>query len=376
MHNNKKDMKMSSGIVSFPHSASQNRNSELCFFSDFETCPAYLFFVFVLWYFSFMYLFLFTVVPLYFFLFHELEKKRYAVRGSGFNFFCGAVTSAVYCFVGFLAFTTYRLPEFSFMNNFLYFFLNGTVFPVSCCVLIYLLLGKNSWSFKMLMFSDVIPAFYAVFLPYRIISTYDMADPFFLFVLPCVIVSCLYILRKVTFYIVLTKADLWKKIVFGILAAIVVILFPAVSEALFFIGAPLWLRCLVEFGAVVLAVGSFFLFRCDLSYANERLGDILKHLEIPVKLPKKKADKAEKHAKSKKESDAAESAEMPDQAPAAESAVRPDEVSEPAESAAVNEPAPESEKSEEPVSDSKPKNNSASMPKKSGKKSSGSKKKK
>ena len=136
-----------------------------------------------------MYLFLLTVIPLYFFLFREFEKKRYDIKGGGFNFFCGAITSAVYCFIGFLVFNAYRLPEFSFKNNFLYFFLYGTVFPVSSCVLIYLLLGKNSWSFKMLMFSDVIPAFYAVFLPYRIISTYDIADTFCIFVLPCIVVG-------------------------------------------------------------------------------------------------------------------------------------------------------------------------------------------
>lgn len=351
-----------------------------------------------------MYLFLITVIPLYFFLFHELEKKRYAVRGSGFNFFCGAMTSTIYCFVGFLMFTTYRLPEFSFMNNFIYYFLHGTVFPVSCCVLIYLLLGKNSWSFKMLMFSDVIPAFYAVFLPYRIISTYDIADPFFLFVLPCVIVSCLYILRKVTFYVVLAKADLWKKIVFGILAAIIVIFVPAVSETLFFIGAPLWLRCLVEIGTVVLAAGSFFLFRCDIPYANERLGEVLKHLEIPVKPAK--PSKAEKRAKGKKRAeveDAAELADKPDAAEAVadEADAEKASVSADAESETVTEPVeaetapvapvkqkkavaeqvvsaePEPEKkSEEKDSDSKPKDDSAAKPKKSGKKSSGSKKKK
>jgi len=366
-------MKMSRGIASFPRRASQK--------SIFETHPAYLFFVLVLWYFSFMYLFLLTVIPLYFFLFHELEKKRYAVRGSGFNFFCGAVTSTIYCFVGFLAFTTYRLPEFSFMDNFIYFFLYGTVFPVSCCVLIYLLFGKNSWSFKMLMFSDVIPAFYAVFLPYRIISTYDIADPFCLFVLPCVIVSCLYILRKVTIYVVLTKADLWKKIVFGILAAAVVILVPAVSETLFFIGAALWLRCLVEIGTVVLAAGSFFLFRCDVPYANERLGEVLKHLEVPVK-----PSKTEKREKGKKKkTDSSEPVLESDQPVASETAgttaentasdvsvpVTDEAVAENASAASdvVSEPAPEPVA----VSEEKPQK-SSSKSGKSGKKSSKKKK--
>jgi len=242
-----------------------------------------------------MYLFLFTVIPIYFFLFRELEKKRYNVRGVGFGFFCGAITSVVYCFIGFLLFTSYRLPEFSFKNNFLYFFLYGTVFPVSCCLLVYLLLGKNSWSFKMLMFSDVVTAFYAVFLPYRIVSTYDVADPFCIFVLPSVVVCCLYILRKITVYIVLTNAKLYKKIIFGFITVSVVLFVPAVAEALYFVNKPLWLRCVVEFGTVLLAAGSFFLFRGDAAYVNERIEQIFKPVEIVAKADKK--EKSKKKAK-------------------------------------------------------------------------------
>ncbi|MCR4714853.1 MAG: hypothetical protein K5751_10820 [Treponemataceae bacterium] len=278
-----------------------------------------------------MYLFLFTVIPIYFFLFRELEKKRYNVRGCGFGFFCGAITSVVYCFIGFLLFTSYRLPEFSFKNNFLYFFLYGTVFPVSCCLLIYLLLGKNGWSFKMLMFSDVVTAFYAVFLPYRIVSTYDVADPFCIFVLPCVVVCCLYILRKITVYVVLTNAKLYKKIIFGFITVSAVLFVPAVAETLYFINKPLWLRCVVEFGTALLAVGSFFLFRGDPAYVNERIAEIFKPVEIVAKADKKeKSKKKAKHEKTKSPKDMDEASEDTGKTSEPES-VKPGDSDEPAD---------------------------------------------
>ena len=240
-----------------------------------------------------MYLFLFTIIPLYYFLFHEVEKKKYAVRGAGFNFFCGLVTSVLYCFVGFLVFTSYRLPEFSFKNNFVYFFLTGTVFPVSCCILIYLLLGKNEWKFKLIMFSDVVASFYAVFLPYRIVSVYDIADAFCLFVMPVVVLSCLYILRKVSVFVAVIKAVLWKKIVFGVLSAGIFLVMPAITETLYFIGSPVWLRCIAEIGTFLLAAGSFFLFRGEVSFEGVFPAEWVK--------PAKKA-KREEPAKSDAES--------------------------------------------------------------------------
>lgn len=215
-----------------------------------------------------MYIFLLTVIPLCYFLYHEVERKRYAVRGAGFNFFCGSITSVVYCFIGFLAFSAYRLPEFNFKSNFLYFFLTGTVYPVSCCVLFYLLLGKNDWKFKLVMFSDVVFAFYAVFLPYRIISVYDIADAFNIFLLPVMVVMCLYIFRKASVFVAVIKAALWKKIVFGILATAVFLVVPALTETLYFLGYPLWVRCVVEVGTLLFAIGSFFLFRGEAAFSD------------------------------------------------------------------------------------------------------------
>ena len=215
-----------------------------------------------------MYLFLFTVIPLCYFLYHAIEGKKYALRGAGFNFFCGSITSVFYCFVGFLVFTAYRLPEYSFKNNFIYFFLTGTVFPVSCCVLLYLLLEKNDWKFKFLMFSDVISSFYVVFLPYRIISVYDVPDYFCLFILPVITCCCLYMFRKIVVYVTLIKASLWKKIVFGILATVVAFVSPAVVETLYFVGYALWIRCVAEFVTVLFAILALILFRGEVSFTG------------------------------------------------------------------------------------------------------------
>ncbi|MCR4939142.1 MAG: hypothetical protein K5930_03405 [Treponemataceae bacterium] len=240
-----------------------------------------------------MYLFLFTAIPLYYFLFHEIEKRRYLIKGFGYNFFCGSVTSVFYCFIGFLVATPYRLPEFNFSSNFIYFLLYGTVFPVLCCLILFFLLGKNSWSFKTLMLSDVIPSFYTVFIPFRVISSYEIHDHFTLFILPSLFICCFFLTRKVFSYIILEKAVLWKKILFGIFTSLVCLIVPAIAETLYFIAAPLWLRCVVEIGLFLFAVASVFLFRGDVSCAAERIENIMT-LRIVQPEKKQKKTKVEK----------------------------------------------------------------------------------
>ncbi len=328
-----------------------------------------------------MYLFLFTIIPLCYFLYHEMEKKRYAVRGAGFNFFCGSITSVLYCFVGFLVFSSYRVPEFNFRNNFVYFFLTGTIYPVACCVLLYLLFGKNDWKFKLLMFSDVVPSFYAVFLPYRIISVYDITDAFTIFVLPVIVVSCFFIIRKAAVYVAVIKAALWKKIVFGLLAAGLFLVMPALTETMYYVASPLWLRCVAEIGIVLLAVGSYFLFKGEISFE----GEFPAAWKKPEKMPDE--EKEAKQAEKKKAKKATVKVDNGD-APAVESgsAEKADvtpvvEKEEPVSDAAPTD-APDSAPVDGKKTEKKPAEKSAqkaaasSKTKKSGKKSSGSKKKK
>ncbi|MBO4706454.1 MAG: hypothetical protein J5647_12015 [Spirochaetaceae bacterium] len=328
-----------------------------------------------------MYLFLFTVIPLGYFLYHELEKKRYAVRGAGFNFFCGSITSVLYCFVGFLVFSSYRVPEFNFRDNFVYFFLTGTIYPVSCCVLLYLLLGKNDWKFKLLMFSDVVPSFYAVFLPYRIISVYDITDAFSIFVLPVVVASCLYILRKAAVYVAVIKVALWKKIVFGLLAAGLFLVMPALTETMYYVASPLWLRCVAEIGIVLLAVGSYFLFKGEVSFEGVFPAVWKRQEKMPGEEKDAKPSEAKRTKKAKKEKAVKAEAEV---APEGENAPaekpRETDKTEKVENADVppavekEEPAPAN--NAEPAEKNAPKAPAASKTKKGGKKSSGSKKKK
>ena len=326
-----------------------------------------------------MHLFLFTVIPLGYFLYHELEKKRYAVRGAGFNFFCGSITSVLYCFVGFLVFSSYRVPEFNFRNNFVYFFLTGTIYPVACCVLLYLLLGKNDWKFKLLMFSDVVPSFYVVFLPYRIISVYDITDAFSLFVLPVIVASCLYILRKASVFVAVIKAALWKKIVFGLLAAGVFLVMPALTETMYYVASPLWLRCIAEIGTVLLAVGSYFLFKGEVSFEGVFPAEWVKPATDEPK--KKQTKKAKREENAKSDEEAAPDAEA---GPAGEAVkAGPDGEAVKAEKTEKADVPPVVEKEEpapandtEPAETSAQKAPAASKTKKGGKKSSGSKKKK
>ena len=53
---------------------------------------------------------------------------------------------------------------------------------------------------------------------------------------------------------------------FGVLSAGIFLVMPAITETLYFIGSPVWLRCIAEIGTFLLAAGSFFLFKGEVSF--------------------------------------------------------------------------------------------------------------
>lgn len=236
-----------------------------------------------------MYIFLFSVTVLYYFFLHEIEGRTLKTVGCGFNFFTGSVTSAVYCFIGFLFSYSYRNPEYSFADNFSYIFLYGTLFPVLCCLLIYVVLSKDAWQHRVMMFSDVLTAFYAVFLPYRIFSVYDDPDYYFLFIIPVVWICCLFIFRKMTVYMVHGKRGVLFKTVAAFVAVCVLFLCPPALETLYFMDYRLWVRILCEVLLVLLSASAFFVFRIE--KADPVVADVpimkneqepLVHEDVPV----------------------------------------------------------------------------------------------
>ena len=175
--------------------------------------------------------FLFLVLPLsliFYYLFNKDSK------------FFGAMLVGVLCAVllcAFKVFFTYshRLIPDSFSENFVYYLLNESCLPLCGVSLIFFLIKKDSLENKTNLFFPLIAAFYAVYLPYLVISrTTSVYSGYAIFIKPVVylamIVQCALSLRCIFSSI---KS---KKIVFVAINLVLIVAYliiPAIIETLY-----------------------------------------------------------------------------------------------------------------------------------------------
>ena len=175
--------------------------------------------------------FLFLVLPLsliFYYLFNKDSK------------FFGAMLVGVLCAVllcAFKVFFTYshRLIPDSFSENFVYYLLNESCLPLCGVSLIFFLIKKDSLENKTNLFFPLIAAFYAVYLPYLVISrTTSVYSGYAIFIKPvfylAMIVQCALSLRCIFSSI---KS---KKIVFVAINLILIVAYliiPAIIETLY-----------------------------------------------------------------------------------------------------------------------------------------------
>ena len=221
-----------------------------------------------------MYLFLFFALPILYYIFtilknpaKELETENTAqdsenpktpTFSKGVMIVFGAILSVIYCFVDFFTAYAYRAPVYGLFTNFTYYFLSTILVPMLVCAVPLFLLSKDSWIFKLQTYTPMLIGFYAIFLPYEVISKNDTFDFFLLFMIP-VIYSTMFFLQEyglecIGLYInkKLSKKSLW----ISVSAILLAILIPAMIYDFYF--TKLFTPLAVIFSVVFMA-GTFLL---------------------------------------------------------------------------------------------------------------------
>ena len=175
--------------------------------------------------------FLFIVLPLSLLVYFLYDKNS--------KFFCpmlvGVLCAVLLC--AFKVFFTYshRLIPVSFSENFAYYLLNQSCAPLCGVSLIYFLITKDSLENKIHAFFPLITAFYAVYLPYLVVSgTTSVYSGYAIFMKPLVflamVVQCALSLRCI-FASVKSKNVVFAAINIVLIVAYLII--PAIIEALY-----------------------------------------------------------------------------------------------------------------------------------------------
>lgn len=160
----------------------------------------------------------------------------------------------------------HRVPEYSFLPNFLYFLLKFYALPVVLLYAVYFFCTKDDFDVRIKAFFPVTVSFYAVFMPYMIIaSDSSLASFFMLFVKPVLLVSMLFILSRLCFNIADgMRTHVPSKIAVNALCALLAFCIPSALETL-------WLLNVAEF--LVYAVSALYaLFALVLFFVESRNG--------------------------------------------------------------------------------------------------------
>lgn len=101
----------------------------------------------------------------------------------------GILVSACTAFFSYM----HRIPEYSFMSNFLYFFLKFYFVPMVLLYAVYFLCTKDELSVRLKAFFPLTAAFFAIYMPYCIYADASaLKGFFFLFVKPVLCLSMIF----------------------------------------------------------------------------------------------------------------------------------------------------------------------------------------
>ena len=149
--------------------------------------------------------------------------------------FIGLIAGVLVC--GFKAFFLYshRIIPYSFSENVVYLLVRQTLLPVALIYGLFCLWSRDTFEFKAESFCPLLLSFYALYLPYTIISTAEQVyTAFSLLVKPCLF--CAMILILAFFMCKLQKSVAGKKtvqaVLWGILFLIAVVI-PSFIEGMF-----------------------------------------------------------------------------------------------------------------------------------------------
>lgn len=203
-----------------------------------------------------MFLFLCVLFPLGFFIW---TRSNGDVLTSARPAFFGVFVSAVFCAFRYFFLPFYYLPQDSFFRNFFYIFFGYALAPIAATAALCFLLERREHSFSRFeTFFPLCAGFYAVYLPFRILSG-RLPIPFFLlFAKP---VMCFFMVLAASSMLVAlfekqrTNMMLTSKKIFLSCALAFTLLFPAMLEAAWMVGANAILTVFLTLAYLAVAAG-------------------------------------------------------------------------------------------------------------------------
>ena len=208
-----------------------------------------------------MYLFMIFLLPLILAAYCIYKKDKRIVP----VIFVGLIAAVLVC--GFKAFFLYshRIVPFSFGKNVIFLLVRQTLLPVLLVYGIFFVWSKDELSFKIEAFYPLVMSFYALYLPYTIISTSDhVITSFQLFVKPAgfavMFFSLSIIMRRLEVFISEKKYAFIG--IFGALALIYLII-PALLESMYILDVNYFLVLLLSAVYCLLAPLAKFYFLID-----------------------------------------------------------------------------------------------------------------
>lgn len=202
-----------------------------------------------------MYLFLLVAIPAavagYMFAQPEHERKSFVPP-----VLCGCIMAVLICAVKAMFIFTEHVWTASFVSGFSMRFLFQWLLPVGALYALFLLVSRDSCGYKLSAFFPLTASFYAVFVPFLVITGEERPSLFLLFAKPVLGVSALqlvsFFLRKLCCGI---KAKSALRVVVYALLAFVCLMVPPALETLWYFGSPLflWLPLCLVFSAAAAA---------------------------------------------------------------------------------------------------------------------------
>ena len=178
-----------------------------------------------------MLLFLILLLPAAFITYAFTIKDRSIILPA----FAGLITAAFVCACRFFFSYEHRLIYFSFSENFIYFLVKQSFLPLFIVAAVYALVSRDKAEYKVKSFFPLMCSFFAVYLPYCVITASEVYyQAYDLFLKPVIYLAML--VQIALSLLALYNGIKNRKYVTAVFNGLIIILFaiyPAVSDSLY-----------------------------------------------------------------------------------------------------------------------------------------------
>ena len=208
-----------------------------------------------------MYLFLLTFIPLSILFFTHIGSSNSWKNFIPQMIFALVIASAVCCIKEFFIFSFYIKTD-SFIKNCLHVFFKDSALPFIALGICHLLLCKDDFEYKTEAFFVLLASFYALYIPYFVISAMERNSIYYLFFKPIVFAEMsLLISLVIPLFLNKKTTKNTKEIILLSAITMLICLVPAVIENLWYFSI-LKILWLIVFCIYTYVCGLFFYKKC------------------------------------------------------------------------------------------------------------------